>query len=414
MPEKTLWIVSKEAVGARRMGPVVRLFDMIEQTQRRTEWKIRVLCASWEGSRPEGVSVSHDIGDLLTGWKTGDPVVLDAYSPGRWIFRLLASRIPFDADFYCLSLPETAEVFPDAAPDWMRRERIRRSLKYAWICGSARSVYVSSQGQILSLSGILAGGPSSLGARICGHLPQRCLQFPMGTREAPEIESPTPYPEVLRHRPVALWGGGIWPWLDTTTLVEAFARMPDPDRGPALFFLASTNGRPDPDADSPIESVRRLARSKGLLDRNIFFNASSVSPEGLGPWLRHARMGVMANPHSWESNLSWRTRYLDLLSHGIPLVVSGSDPLGDRMIQAGAARGVPVGDATALAQEILEVAEDDALHSKLADGARRMSSSLSIAELHRKWIDSVLESTWEPRTPSPIGLGNLLRFKLGW
>lgn len=409
-PSPRLWLVSKEAVGRFRMGPVVRLLAQI-RAGLEAGYAVTVVCPSWEGPS-EGFDVATSPNELLSRWRPGDPVVVDAYVPGRWLFALLGSTIPFDADFYCVSIPETAEVFPSRPRSWQRRERVRRTLKYAWIARTARALYFSNRQQILSMMGMVASGPDAPGAEIVGRLPTRCIELPMGVRRLPSTDAPNPYPQPLRDRAVCLWGGGIWPWFDIETLLSAFARLPDRDRGPALFFLSGSNRRPDRRADEPVEFARRRATELGILDRNVFFNTVAVSPDELEPWLRHAAMGVMANPLSWESMVSWRTRYLDLVGAGIPLVFSGSDPLGERIAAAGGALSSPAHDPDALATNILAVAGAPEIRRKMSNSMSSLVVEMSEEAIGARWIESLRSHRWQPRGAAPVGIANLLRFRL--
>lgn len=394
------------------MGPAVRLFNQARAAID-DGFAPTIICPSWQGPQIGGIEILTDFQQLFERWNPGEPVVVDAYIPGRWLFRLLDSSIPFDADFYCVSLPESAELFPIRPKSWQRKERIRRSLKYAWIAKSARHLYFSNRYQILSFLGMLASGPDPLAPKIASRLPIRCIELPMGVSNASIAPAPiSPYPPALQTRPIVLWGGGIWPWFDVDTLIDAFSLLPDRDQGPVLFFLSGSNHRPDNHADDPINYVKCRAEKLGLLNRNIFFNQIHVAPDSLGPWLHHAAMGVMANPRSWESMVSWRTRYLDLLAAGTPLVVSGSDPLADLMVEKGAALQSHAGAPDLLASNIQRIANDRSLRQKLSDSALELGASLSRSSLDRKWIDSLKLDPWIPRNPAPVGLWNLLRFRL--
>lgn len=407
-----LWIVSKERVGARSMGPVVRLLAQASAA-RDAGYAVTVVCPSWEREDLRGID--HAVGPdrLFADWRPGDPVVVDAYVPGRWLFRLLASEIPFDADFYCVSVPESAESFPDRDARWRRRERIRRTLKYGWILQSARRLYVSTGEQTISLAGMIAAGPDNRSARDVGRLPARCLELPMGCfpGRGAAASPPSPYPAALQGRPILLWGGGIWPWFDLDTLLEAMASLPDRDFGPALFFLSSSNHRPDARADDPVRLARAKAVELDLLDRNVFFNEVSVGPDELGPWLSHAVAGVMSNPDSWEARVSWRTRYLDLLSWGVPLVVSGEDPLARRMAAAGAALLSPAGDAGALRDHIAAICRDASLRSNMAHATRELSGTFADDRISGRWLASLRDDPWLPRRAAPVGPLSLLRFR---
>ena len=259
--------------------------------------------------------------------------------------------------------------------------------------------------------GMVASGPDASAAEIVGRLPAKCIELPMGVRQLPATDAPNPYPPPLQDRAICLWGGGIWPWFDIETLLLAFARLPDRDRGPALFFLAGSNHRPDARADDPIVHARKRAAELGILDRNVFFNTIHVAPDQLEPWLRHAAMGVMANPPSWESMVSWRTRYLDLLAARVPLVFSGSDPLGDLMAKAGAALSSPETDPDALATNILAVAGAPEIRRKMSNSMAALAAEMSEEAIGARWIESLRSHDWSQRAPAPVGPTNLLRFR---
>lgn len=410
---KRLWLLTKEHLGPSKMGPAIRLFGQAHAAIN-AGYSVVILCPSLAGPPLPGIEVGLGIEPLLEGWKPGDRVVVDPYIPGRWLFRLLASPIPFDADFYCVSLPETSEVFPVRSRSWLRKERIRRSLKYAWISCSARRMYFSNENQILSMLGMIATGPDAEAPVHVGRLVQRCIVLPMGVRaHAPEPIATSPYPPGIAHRPIALWGGGIWPWFDMDTLLAAFASYADRSESPVLFFLSGSNHRREKESDSPIQLVRKKAESMGILGANVFFNETSVDPGSLGPWLQHATLGVMANPNSWEAMVSWRTRYLDLLAYGVPLVVAGSDSLGNSMVDAGAALFSPSGDPLAFAQNIRLISDQPTLRRKISHRVGEFASAMAQTGIDAKWLESLDSDDWIPRSPSPIGWTNLLRFKYG-
>jgi glycosyltransferase involved in cell wall biosynthesis len=402
---RKIWLLSKEARDDRKMSPATRIAWMRESANSAGYGVDAVCCL------PGDPSFNH----FLSKWRPGEPVILDPYVPGKALVRLLGSRIPFDADFYCLSLPETAEQFPEQSLRWQQRERIRHALKYAWIAKVARRLYFSTHQQVLSFTGILATGPDRTAPGLASRLATRCVELPLGVRfiETAIEDPPNPYPLELHGRSIALWGGGIWPWFDMETLLQAFAKLPDRDNGPALFFLSSTNHRSDPRADEPISKTRKRAKELGLLGRNVFFNQLSVSSDSLAPWLFHATMGVMANPASWEAMVSWRTRYLDLLAHGVPLVVAGSDPLAERMAENSGAVICPAGDAVSLASKIQQVGNDPELRLKLSESVKVTASILTEKSMGRLWIQSLRNDPWEQRAYAHPPWLDIFRFRLG-
>ena len=403
-PSGRVWLLTKEPAGAEGMSPGARV-GWMRDSVREAGWALDVVhCAS---TKPV------DFDRFLSAWKPGEPVVLDPYVPGPVLVRLLGSRIPFDADYYCVSLPEVAELFPAREAGWVRRERLRRSRKYGWVAKAARRLYVSDHQQAVVLSSIVAAGPDNRLATLAGKLPGRCVELPLGVPPASPGPWDNPYPPALRARPVVLWGGGIWPWFDMETLLRAFERMPDREAGPCLFFLAGTNHRPDPAADEPVRKVRERASALGILGRNVFFNERRIEPPEVPAYLAHATAGALANPPSWEALVSWRTRYLDLIAQGVPLLFAGSDPLGDRMARAGAARQVDAGDSEGLCREILLVAGDSRLRAGMSAASSELRQELSRWALGKRWVDSLRTGGWEPRAPAAPSLLELLAYRAG-
>lgn len=412
--ERRLWVVSKEDLGGRAMSPSVRLSSLTSAALK-AGFRPKVVCTGLPPEPRGGIEFEVGISGLLDGWRPGEPVVLDAYVPGRWLHAILGSPVPFDVDFYCLSLPESAERFAEMSAAWRRRERTRRVLKYGWIARAARVLYVSTMEQGISLTGMVAAGPDNDDCVFAARLPTRLLELPLGVPppDEPDSTPENPYPAALRHRPIVLWGGGVWPWFDMGTILDAFSAMPDKDDGPLLWFLSGSNNRADASADNPIAKFTSQAREMGLLGRNIFFNDIPVEPGTLRGWVHHAALGIMANPDSWEARVSWRTRYLDLVRWGVPLVAAGADPLARRMEQVGGARLVDSGNHLGLLQALLDVAEDRDLRNRMGKSLARLREDLGEEAMASRWLQSLARHDWSPRAPWSPSLSSLARFRLG-
>lgn len=389
------------------MSPALRLMEMA-----------KAACAA--GCRPVlvaegGAEFAHpfactDHESFLRCWQPGDGVVADAYLPFHRLRDVLTRRIPFDLDLYCTSAPEASQNLPERSRWRDARGRRQHILTYAFAIPAAERVYVSTHAQIPMLSGALYHAPYFPAVQASASLPAKCMVLPMGVPTFPEAIAASPYPDSLRGRPLFLWGGGIWDWFDTETVLQAFAQFPDPANGPALFFLSATNHRPDAKADTPALRTARRAEELGLLGRNVFFNDRIVGPEDLPAYVQHAAAGIMANPPSWEAGISWRTRYLDLLAAGKPLVVAGKDPLGERMTDAGAALSVQAGDASSLSRALLECSGRS---GDFAAASRRLGQELSWDRILGAWTARLRDPrsfTSSGPVPSPLWL---LRHRIG-
>lgn len=205
----------------------------------------------------------------------------------------------------------------------------------------------------------------------------RLLQVvPMGT----ETELPVAPPQRLLRGPwvaedaeLLLWPGGIYPWFDALTVVRALARLRSERPRAALLFVGAENplatGLSAPGAAEAAGEARRL----GLPEDAVRF----------APWLPHdqraamyfeADLAVLAHKPLLEAEFSWRTRTLDCLWGGLPMVLSAGDELGERAAAAGATVCVPPGDERAMAAAIAALLVHPERRAAMRAAARQMAT----------------------------------------
>lgn len=349
---------------------------------------------------PEGVVVRDWTGFSLDEIRPGDAVVANAYVSFPRLWKLLRSSIPFHLDLYCMTATEMLPQWDATNEPGAAKSLRKRRLRYVLAASRAETTYVSCREQALVLSGMFLSESAWDRARLANRTIPSSLEVPMGVRgDAFPAGSANPYPRDLQGRPIFLWGGNLWSWMDLGTLAEAFgilARRGDPA---VLFLLAGRNRSGRADQDAPALELEERCRALGILGTSVVFNEITVDPSGLAPWLEHARAGVMCNPDTLESQASWRTRYLDLLWAGKPLVVSGRDPLGDRMLSAGAALQVEPHRPEALADAIASLSIDTARAGELGNASRELGRNLS----WKRSLEPMLRSLGDPASFAKTG-----------
>ena len=308
--------------------------------------------------------------------RPGDAVVVSDAAAARIPYQLARRGIPFHADCYGMPPPELVQIYRSWTPAHAWKDRVRRNLRYQFLAAHAEKVYLSHPGQLAFLAGMLFAGSQRGDGEIVDALPRQVALLPMGATPQRIEGRVNPYPTSTADRPVFLWGGGIWAWFDLDTLLEAFAELERRGSNAVLFFLSGRDHSGLEIHRKAVEHVRERARALGLLDRSVFLNEKPVGPAELPAYLEHCRAGIMTNPDVLESQVSWRTRYLDLVGMGRPLVVAGDDPLGLRMASEGAAIRTPPGNAPALADAIAAVAGDHELGVRMGLAAARMLENL--------------------------------------
>ena len=126
-----------------------------------------------------------------------------------------------------------------------------------------------------------------------------------------------------------LWGGGIWDWFDPLTVIRATGVLDERRGDVRLLFLGLAHPSTAVAAMSMAERAQALAAELGLEGRSVFFNRGWVPYEERRSWFAEADIGVSAHLDSLESRLAYRTRLLDHIAAGTPLVVTRGDVLAD-------------------------------------------------------------------------------------
>ena len=102
--------------------------------------------------------------------------------------------------------------------------------------------------------------------------------------------------------------------------------------GPATHLVFLGTGRPGLERTGQAayaEQARELARREGLEGRLVHFKEGWVPYAERARWLAEADLGVSAHLDHLEARFSFRTRILDYLWAGLPVVTSAGDALGD-------------------------------------------------------------------------------------
>lgn len=178
-----------------------------------------------------------------------------------------------------------------------------------------------------------------------------------------------------------LWGGGIWNWLDPLTLIESVADVTSTHPSTKLVFMGLEHPNQHVPEMAMALRARRLADELGLTGRHVYFNSSWVPYDRRADVLLEADVGVSIHADHLETHFAFRTRNLDYMWAGLPVLSTRGDVLADLLESSGAGLTVPAHDRAALS---------DAIRSLHNSGLRASMSaaSRSLGE-HRTWPDAV-------------------------
>ncbi len=162
------------------------------------------------------------------------------------------------------------------------------------------------------------------------------------------------YPGINADDKVLLWFGGLYDWFDAPTLIRAMSHLADSRPDVKLFCVRHPN---------PQEGQRRgtretlaLADELGLTGRTVFFN-DWVAYEERANYLLEADVGVSLHRDHLETRFSFRTRFLDYLWAGLPIVATRGDVLSEQVEAQGLGRVVEPGDVEGVVEAILSLLE---------------------------------------------------------
>jgi glycosyltransferase involved in cell wall biosynthesis len=151
---------------------------------------------------------------------------------------------------------------------------------------------------------------------------------------------------------LVLWNGGLWDWLDAESVLHAVARLSPERPRLRLVFMGASPAAQARDAE---RRAHALARDLGLLGRVVRFNDGWVPYAQRGAWLLQADCAVAAHHDHLEARFSHRTRLLDCLWAGLPVVCTRGDELAERIAREDLGAAVAPEDPAALAAALAQV-----------------------------------------------------------
>lgn len=177
--------------------------------------------------------------------------------------------------------------------------------------------------------------------------------------------------------------GGIYDWYDPELLLDAAEGLLTDF--PNLRIVFSANPNPESTPQAVYERTRARAETGGLLDKAVFFVPWFPFDER-STYLRDVDIAVCLHRPSLEADLSLRTRLLDFMQAGIPIIASSGGETASILTASGAGSLVAAGDVAALKRTIADLLTHH-------DQRARMGTA------GREWVHR--ERTWT-RTLEPL------------
>lgn len=198
---------------------------------------------------------------------------------------------------------------------------------------------------------------------------------------------------------LVLWGGGVYNWFDPLTLLRAMALLREDRPDVKLFFMGLVHPNPDVEEMDMAGAARRLSDELGLTGASVFFNESWVPYERRADYLLEADVAVSTHQDHVETAFAFRTRVLDYLWAGVPMVLTEGDALAKFAHETGVGLTVPPDDPAALASALRS-----ALDPSVGE-AMRVASAATAPQFHWERVVEPLLAFIATAGPAPDRAG---------
>jgi glycosyltransferase involved in cell wall biosynthesis len=365
---KRVLVVSNDHVGSSMAGPGIRYFHFATELARRFD--VTLLVPNECDLAPETFAVRRSdalsLGELTRLCVSFDAVVAQDLAP-RLMRRLARSRTRVVYDLYDPYPMENLGAFTAAGktgPLDQGEFRLGALLQAIALATGDGFVCASERQRDLWLGSLAALERVELdGYREDESLRDLVDVVPFGVdEEPPRAERGALKGVVDGIRPsdrVLLWGGGVWNWLDPLTPIRAVARLAERRDDVKLYFLGLARPNPNVAHTAMAQRAVELAEELGVRDRAVFFNFGWVPYVERAAYLLDADIGVSAHLDTVEARFAFRTRVVDYLWAGLPVVATRGDALAELVAERGLGRAVGHDDVDGWVDAIEELVDDE-------------------------------------------------------
>lgn len=398
-PSRVL-VLTSDVLGAKMAGPAIRSWEIAKSLSRAVEEVRLASTQAAELTHPE-FAVAFADEDRLRDWVDWADVLVvqgDLLSSFPW---MCDADVVIVADLYDPMHLEALEIgrehLPHERMDLLLRmtEALNVQIERAdfMICASEkqRDFWLGQLGALCRINVYTYDTDPSLRSLIDVAPFGVSEQAPVQTRHAIKGEVPGIGPE----DDLIIWGGGVYNWFDPVTLVRAVARLVERRPALKLYFLGMGHPNPLVPAMRTAAETRTLSDSLGLTGQHVFFNTEWVDYDDRVNYLLDADLGVSTHFDHIETAFSFRTRILDYVWAGLPVVATGGDTFATIIGEHELGLVVDPEDVDGLAEAIERVLYSSE-RERMAGNARRFAQTMRWSRV----LDPLIAFCRDPRHAS--------------
>jgi Glycosyl transferases group 1 len=409
-------VVSGEPVGGEMAGPAIRAVELARVLRAYCDVTLAAPAPSLLADDGiELVEAAASDFDVLLRLLRAHDVVVAQQLPAQLLRYVQKLPIRYVADLYNPLMIELLEAMADARVPRERSLARRLTRTVLAQCAAADFMLCASEKQRdLWIGGIGLSGLIDLDSYRSDRTYRAFVDVvPFGLPDRPPVRTGPPvlkgaWSGIGEHDQVLLWGGGIWRWLDALTPIRAVERLAAQGRRVHLFFL----GVQRPGADrlvvpSTAEQAISYAEERGLDGACVHFNRGWTPYEERQAYLLEADLGISAHYDHLEARFSFRTRVLDYLWAGLPMVLTRGDSMADLADRRGLGATVDPGDVDGFAAACAELLDDRARMDATARRVAETAPAFHWDQAARPLVDFCLHHRERPaprRHPMAIAM----------
>ncbi|MCU1656034.1 MAG: glycosyltransferase family 4 protein [Pseudonocardiales bacterium] len=398
-------VVTPDVLSARMAGPAIRAFHVADELSRSHDVRL-ISTAACDIASAAFECRATSFGGLRAAVGDAEVVVLQGYVTYRAPWLLRSDKI-LVVDLYDPMHLEQLEQLGDRPP-LERRAMLDLTVRVLneqlvrgdfFLCASEeqRHLWIGHLGALGRLNPLTYEADSSLRSLI------DVCPFGLPTeppaRRRPAIKGVVP--GIGTEDKVILWAGGVYNWFDPLTLIRAVDRIKDEHSDVKLFFLGMKHPNPDVPDMAVAWQTRQLAGELGLTGKHVFFNEGWVDYDDRQNYLLDADVGVSTHFEHVETTFSFRTRILDYLWAGLPVVATGGDTFGALIAAEGLGVAVAERDVDDLVAALTSVLYDPDVAQRARENVARVRERFTWSRVLRPLRDFCEQ----PRPAADAGAG---------
>lgn len=180
------------------------------------------------------------------------------------------------------------------------------------------------------------------------------------------------FPGIRKEDKVIMWGGGIWNWLDPITPIKAIWEIMRSRNDIKLVFMGIKHPDPKlPEMKKCVEAIK-LSKELDLYGKSVFFN--EWTPYNLRQTLLlDSEAGLSIHSERIETEFSYRTRVLDYIWAGLPVITTEGDSIAEIVKSESIGEVVKYEDAHQLARVMESVLTNKSLREIYTKNLKKIS-----------------------------------------